>query len=136
MEFGQLMKNNKGNIFTEKLCKKWGRKTSFILRFQENLYMRWKEVARAWFQYFLIALNLAYNKNKLYKTVDYWLKDILNFDFFRKWSGNSFSTIFYVWFSNNVWCNAITNANQNATTVGVTHVCRLRCSHWNKIGFC
>ena len=31
-----------------------------------------------------MALNLAYNKNKLYKTLDYWAKDMLNFDFFYK----------------------------------------------------
>ena len=36
-------------------------------------------------QYTLIALNLAYNKYKLYKTLDYW-------------SGNSFSTTFCLWF--------------------------------------
>ena len=35
----------------------------------------------AWFQYFLIALNLAYSKNKLYKNVDYLFRDILTFNF-------------------------------------------------------
>ena len=33
------------------------------------------------FQYISIALNLGYNKNKLYKTLDYWSKDMLNFNF-------------------------------------------------------
>ena len=28
-----------------------------------------------------MALNLAYNKSKLYKTLDCWSRDILNFDF-------------------------------------------------------
>ena len=32
----------------------------------------------------LIALNLAYNKNTLYKTLDYWSTDMLNFDFLEK----------------------------------------------------
>ena len=34
-----------------------------------------------------IALKLAYNKNKLYKTLDYWSKDIPNFDFLGKGLG-------------------------------------------------
>ena len=29
----------------------------------------------------MIALNLAYNKNKLYKTLDYWIRDMLDFNF-------------------------------------------------------
>ena len=28
--------------------------------------------------------NLEYNKNKLYKTLDYWSRDILNFNFAEK----------------------------------------------------
>ena len=28
-----------------------------------------------------IALKLAYNKNKLYKTLSYWSKEIISFDF-------------------------------------------------------
>ena len=32
----------------------------------------------------LIALNLPYNKNKLYKTLDYSSRDILNFNFSEK----------------------------------------------------
>ena len=34
-----------------------------------------------------IALNLAYNKNKLYKTLDYCSRDMLNFDFLEKTLG-------------------------------------------------
>ena len=43
----------------------------------------------------LIALNLAYNRNKLYKTLEYRSRDMLNFDFFQKESGNSFATSFF-----------------------------------------
>ena len=35
-------------------------------------------------KYLLIALNLVYDKNKLYKTLDYWSRDILKFDFLKK----------------------------------------------------
>ena len=31
-----------------------------------------------------MALSLAYNKNKLYKTLDYWSRDMLNFNFSEK----------------------------------------------------
>ena len=30
---------------------------------------------------------MAYNKDKLHKTLDYWSKDMLNFDFFEKGLG-------------------------------------------------
>ena len=33
---------------------------------------------------FTIALKLTYSKNKLYKSLDYWSRDILNFDFLEK----------------------------------------------------
>ena len=39
------------------------------------------------FQYISIALNLTYNKKKLYKTLDCWLRDLLKFDFFEKGLG-------------------------------------------------
>ena len=38
----------------------------------------------AWFHNILIALKLAYNKNKLFKTLHYWSRDMLNFDFLDK----------------------------------------------------
>ena len=28
--------------------------------------------------------HLVYNKNKLYKALDYWFRDMLNFDFLEK----------------------------------------------------
>ena len=42
--------------------------------------------------------NLAYNKNKLYKTLDYW-SIYAQFWCFNKESENSFSTTFCVWIS-------------------------------------
>ena len=44
----------------------------------------------------MIALNLAYNKNKLYRMIQRQVQ----FLFFRKESGNSYSTTFCVWFFN------------------------------------
>ena len=42
---------------------------------------KWSE---AYFQYISIALNLPCNKNKLYKILDYWSRDMLNFHFSEK----------------------------------------------------
>ena len=42
MKFGQLIEYNKRNIFLQKLCRKWGRKTS--LYFLKMLNMRWKQM--------------------------------------------------------------------------------------------
>ena len=39
------------------------------------------------FQYVWIPFNLAYNKDKLYKTLGYWFIDMLNFDFLEKGLG-------------------------------------------------
>ena len=38
----------------------------------------------AYFQYISIVLNLAYNINKLFKTLDCWSHDMLSFDFLEK----------------------------------------------------
>ena len=47
-------------------------------------------------QYISIVVNMRYNKNKLYKTLGYGSRDMFNFDFFRKGSGDSFSSTFWV----------------------------------------
>ena len=53
--------------------------------FLEKLYVWFKiNLFAAFFQYIWRTLNLAYNKIKLHKTLDYWCKDIFNFDFLDK----------------------------------------------------
>ena len=53
--------------------------------FLEKLYVWFKiNLFAAFFQYIWRTLNLAYNKIKLQKTLDYWCKDIFNFDFLDK----------------------------------------------------
>ena len=42
--------------------------------------LRFKEVK----VYISINLHLSRNENKLYKTLEYWSKDMLNFDFLEK----------------------------------------------------
>ena len=89
MKFGQLIEYNKKNIFLQKLCRKWGRKTSSrpLFIFYNCLIWGKRKWSATLFQYISIALNLPYNKNKLYKTLDYWSRDMLNFNFSEKGLG-------------------------------------------------
>ena len=96
MKFGQLIEHNKKNNFLPKLFGMWDRETS-----SRPLFIFWKSLIwcesnwfAAYFRYISIALTLSYKKSKVYKTLDYWSRDLLNFNF----SGNSFSTTFCVWF--------------------------------------
>ena len=89
MKFGQLIEYNKRSTFLQKLCRKWGKETS-----SRPLFIFWKRSiwgkskwSAAYFQYISITLILAYNKSKLYKTLDYWFRDMLNFSFLEKGLG-------------------------------------------------
>ena len=69
-KFDQVRVYNKRNIFLQKSCIKWG-KTKFL---QPSFNVG-------------IVLNLGYNKNNFYKTLDYWSRDMLNFNFLEKCLG-------------------------------------------------
>ena len=64
MKFGQLIEYIERNIFLHKIMRKMRQ-----------------------FRYISIALNLPYNKSKLYKTLDYSSRDMLNFNFSEKGLG-------------------------------------------------
>ena len=89
MKLGELIECNKRNIFLQKLCWRWGRETSsrppFI--FKNRLISGKSKWPANKFQYISIALNLAYNKKKLYKYLDYWSRDMLNFYFLENGLG-------------------------------------------------
>ena len=89
MKFGQLIEYNKRNIFIQKFYRKWGRETSSRSYFIFQKCLKWgkSKWSAAYFQYISTALNLGYNKNKLNKTLDYWSRDILNFNFPEKGLG-------------------------------------------------
>ena len=89
MKFGQLIEYNKRNIFLQKSCRKWGRETSSrpLFGFYKSFILGKSKWSAAWFHYISIALKLAYNKNKLFKTLHYWSRDTLNFDFLDKGLG-------------------------------------------------
>ena len=86
MKFGQLIEYNKGNIFLQKLFRKWVKETSYrpLFIFKKSLIWGLNKSSAAKFQYILIALNMRCNKNKLYKTLDYWSRIMLNFNFLEK----------------------------------------------------
>ena len=85
MKFGQVIEYNK-NIFIYRSCRQWGREKS-----SRPLFVFWKSFiwgkskwSAALFQSLSIVLNLANNKNKIYKTLESWSRDMLNFDFLEK----------------------------------------------------
>ena len=85
-KFRQLIEYNKRNIILQKSCRKWGRETSSSLCFvlQKNFTLGKIKWSTAWFHYISIAPKLAYNKNKLFKILHYWSRDIFHFDFLDK----------------------------------------------------
>ena len=52
--------------------------------FFKKLNMWWKQVVCSLVSIYLNSPQLAINKNKLYKTLDYWSRDMLNFNFSEK----------------------------------------------------
>ena len=56
----------------------WLHTSSF---FYKSLMWGESKLSAAYFQFILIALNLPYNTNKLYKILDYRSGDMLNFNF-------------------------------------------------------
>ena len=89
MKFGDLIEYNKGNIFLQKSCRKWDRETGcrLLFLFWESFILGKSKWSAAWFNYVLIALKLAYNKSKLFKTLHYWSRDMLKFEFLDKCLG-------------------------------------------------
>ena len=89
MKFGQVIENSKGNIFLQKSCRKWGKETSSrpLFVFFKSFIWGKSNLSAAYFQYISTALNLAYNKNKMYKTLDYWSRDMIKFDLLEKGLG-------------------------------------------------
>ena len=84
MRFGQLTECSMINIFLQKLCRKWGRKTTLRPLFFFNFMWGKSKWSAAWLSYISIVLNLACNKNKLYKTLNCWFENALTFGFSEK----------------------------------------------------
>ena len=86
MKLGQLKGYNKRYIFLWKICRKRGGETSSRppLVFLKSFVLGKSKWSAAWFHYVSIALKLAYNRKKLFKTLHYRSRDILNFDFLDK----------------------------------------------------
>ena len=66
----------------------------------------------AWWPPVSIVSNLAYNKNKLYKTLDYCSRDILNFEFLEKCLGIVSSSHFVYDFSRKMFLCYILSIDQ------------------------
>ena len=69
------------NIFLQKLCQKWGREISSRHFFFNKLNMRWKQVICSLVSIYFDSPQPVINKSKLYKTLDCWSRNMLNFQF-------------------------------------------------------
>ena len=83
IKFGQLIEYPRRNNFSLKIMQKMSRNTRFKLLFVslKNFILGKSKWSAAWFYYISIALKLAYNRNKLFNTLHYWSRDMLNFEF-------------------------------------------------------
>ena len=90
MKFRPVTEYNERNILPQKSCRKWGRgyfQTSLFFFFKRSFIWGRSKCSTTYFQYISTVLNLTYNKNKLFKTLDYWSSDMLNLDFGEKGLG-------------------------------------------------
>ena len=85
MKFSQLIEYNKINIVLQKKWKKWRREPSStpIFAFLKSFICVVCSLVSIYFD----SLILAYDKNKLYKTLDDWSRDMINFDILEKGLG-------------------------------------------------
>ena len=81
----QKLRQEEKYVF-KKPSRKLGKKTSYktLLLFEKGVIWGKSKYSTVSFQYVSIVLNLVYDKRKLYKTFDYWSKDVLNFDLLGK----------------------------------------------------
>ena len=86
IKFGQIIEYKKGKIFLQNLCRNWDRETSSrpLFIFQKCLIWGKSKWSAAQFQFTSIVLNLGTAKKKLSNALDYWSKDMLNFNFPEK----------------------------------------------------
>ena len=79
----------------------------FFLKKKKSFIWGKSKSSATWFQYISIALNLAYNKPKLYKTLDYWFRNMRNCDFLEKGLGMFSLPRFLYDFSRKVFVHVI-----------------------------
>ena len=90
MKFSQLIEHPKKNIFLPNLCRKWGMETSsrpLFFKKKKSFILGKSKCSVVWFYYISIALKFAYNRNKLFKPLNCWFRDMLNFYFLGKGLG-------------------------------------------------
>ena len=81
MKFGQLIEFSKINSFLQKLCRKSDRErlvSEIFLFFKKALYkVKASGLQLSFYTYILTAHNLAHNKTKLHKTLEYSTRDFV-----------------------------------------------------------
>ena len=86
MKFGQLIEQNT-KYFPTKIMQNMSQGDQFqssFCFFKKTFKLGKSKWSAVYFYYTSLGLNLSYNKNKLYKTLDYWSRNMLNFDILEK----------------------------------------------------
>ena len=74
IKIGQVIEHNDRKIFLQKSFRKWGKETSSRLLFVFQKNVIWVKATVLKFSFNILQYYLAYNKNKLHKTLGYWSK--------------------------------------------------------------
>ena len=100
MKFGELLEFNRFFLKNNAENEAGTIVPDLFLFFKKAPYTEW---STACFRYISLAFKLEYSKNKLYKTWDYWSRDILYFDFSEKCLGIVFPPRFAYYFSTKIF---------------------------------
>ena len=85
----------------QKTSRETSSRPSFV--FLKSFMLGKSKWSAARFHYISIALRLAYHRNKLFKTLHYWSRDMFNFDFLDKGLGIVALTHFVYDFSTKIF---------------------------------
>ena len=116
MKFGQLIESNKRNNFLRKLCRKWGSETTSRPLFKKKkTFYEVNTSDCSLVSIYFDSPQLGIQYNKLYKTLGYWSRDVLNFSFLEKglevvsrpYFVYEFSTKMFLMFYSRNWPNFI-----------------------------
>ena len=102
------------NVLCQKTCRKWDSEASsrLLFVFQKSLVCGKSKWSAGRFRHISITLNETYKKKKLYKTLDYWSRHMLNFDFLEKGLRIDFPPYFVFDFSRKMFLMFILSTDQ------------------------
>ena len=116
-EIWSVNRTSQEKCFSLKFCGKWGREfcSRPLFVFFKSFILGKSKWSAAWLHYISIALKLACNRKKLLKTLHFWSRDVLNFNFLDEGLGivspahfvYDFSTKMFLMLYSTNWANFI-----------------------------